>query len=49
MAKENQSQTINSNNLSKIFMSIDHLKKGLYQLNIICDNKIIKTLKIKKF
>ncbi|ULC57939.1 hypothetical protein MBM09_08400 [Flaviramulus sp. BrNp1-15] len=38
-----------NHNPSKIFMSIDHLKEGTYQLNIMCDNKIVKTLKFKKY
>jgi hypothetical protein len=46
MAKE--PQTINTEKLSIIYMSIDHLKQGMYQLNIICDNKIVESLKIKK-
>lgn len=29
-------------------MSIDHLKNGKYQLNILLENKVVQTLEIKK-
>lgn len=32
----------------KIYMSIDHLKKGNYKLNILLNNKIVKTIEIIK-
>ncbi|WP_262917777.1 hypothetical protein [Allomuricauda sp. F6463D] len=32
----------------KIYMSIDHLKSGKYQLNILLKNKIVQTLEIEK-
>ncbi len=32
----------------KIYLSIDHLKKGQYELEILLNNKIIKTIKISK-
>ena len=32
----------------KIYMSIDHLKSGKYQLNILLENKVVQTLEIKK-
>ncbi|WP_192938385.1 hypothetical protein [Flagellimonas sp.] len=32
----------------KIYMSIDHLKSGTYQLNILLGNKVIKVLEIEK-
>lgn len=32
----------------KIYMSIDHLKSGKYQLNILLENKVIKTLEIER-
>lgn len=31
-----------------IYMSIDHLKKGNYKLNILLNNKIVKTIEIIK-
>ncbi|MEZ4882827.1 MAG: hypothetical protein R2775_10755 [Flavobacteriaceae bacterium] len=31
-----------------IFMSIDHLKEGNYELKILLNNKVVKTLKIEK-
>ncbi|WP_298264089.1 hypothetical protein [uncultured Lutibacter sp.] len=32
----------------KIYMSIDHLKNGKYQLNILLENKVVQTLVINK-
>ena len=32
----------------KIYLSIDHLKKGTYNLNILLKNKIIKTIQFIK-
>lgn len=40
-----------SNNVEKevsVFMSIDHLKKGNYELKILLDNKVIKAIKFTK-
>lgn len=31
-----------------IYLSIDHLKKGKYLLNIMLKNKVIKSIKLKK-
>ena len=31
-----------------IYLSIDHLKKGQYLLNIMLDNKVLKSIKIDK-
>lgn len=31
-----------------IYMSIDHLKEGKYQLKILIKNKVMKTIKILK-
>lgn len=33
---------------NKIFLSVDHLKKGTYELNILLKNKIIKTVRLKR-
>lgn len=33
---------------SKIFISIDHLEQGVYQLQITQNNKTIKTIKFHK-
>ncbi len=33
---------------NKIYMSIDHLKKGIYSLNILEKDKVIKLIKIRK-
>lgn len=41
----------NSPDLSKdekIYLSIDHLKKGTYQLTILLKNKVVKTITIIK-
>lgn len=32
----------------KIYLSIDHLKNGKYQLNILLDNKVVQTMEITK-
>ncbi|AFL82509.1 hypothetical protein Aeqsu_3071 [Aequorivita sublithincola DSM 14238] len=31
-----------------IYMSIDHLKQGKYELKILLDNKVLKTIKFLK-
>jgi len=31
-----------------IYLSIDHLKNGVYRLNIMLKNKVIKSVKLKK-
>ena len=31
-----------------IYLSLDHLKDGVYKLNIMLKNKVIKSVKIKK-
>ncbi|MFC0604200.1 hypothetical protein [Winogradskyella pulchriflava] len=31
-----------------IYMSIDHLKKGKYQLRIIQENEVVKLVRIEK-
>ncbi|WP_437394926.1 hypothetical protein [Flagellimonas lutimaris] len=33
---------------NKIYLSIDHLKNGKYQLNILLANKVVQTLEINK-
>lgn len=35
-------------NDEKIYLSIDHLKKGTYTLSILLKNKIIKSIEIIK-
>ncbi|GAA3574966.1 hypothetical protein GCM10022395_25070 [Snuella lapsa] len=37
-----------SNKLNNIYLSIDHLKPGKYTFNIMLDNKIVKSFKLKK-
>lgn len=32
----------------KIYLSIDHLKKGVYQLHILLNNKVVKSIEIEK-
>ncbi len=34
--------------VSKLYISVDHLKSGAYQLHLMCKEKIIKTIKFKK-
>jgi len=33
---------------SRIYISIDHLKQGAYQLHLTCKEKIIKSITFKK-
>jgi len=33
---------------SRIYISVDHLKQGMYQLHLMCKEKIIKTITFKK-
>ncbi len=33
---------------ARIYISIDHLKKGMYQLHLMCKDKIVKSIKFKK-
>ena len=37
-----------ANNDQNIYISIDHLKKGTYQLKIVLKNKVIKTFIVDK-
>ena len=32
----------------KIYISLDHLKKGVYQLHILLNNKVVKSVVIEK-
>jgi len=43
-----EGQANNNVKARKIYLSIDHLKKGTYQLNILLKNKVIKSIKIHK-
>jgi len=38
----------NANKEQPVFLTIDHLKDGNYIFNIMLDNKIIKSIKLKK-
>lgn len=42
------SKSNDSLNEKMIYMSIDHLKKGVYTLNVLENGKVIKSIKIKK-
>lgn len=42
------SKSNDSLNEKKIFMSIDHLKKGIYILSVLENGKVIKSIRIKK-
>ena len=44
-----EKQNINSEDKSsQIYICVDHLKQGIYQLHLMCKEKIIKTIKFKK-
>ena len=49
MAIQQVNDKTSNQDSSKIYMSIDHLKKGIYELNIMCDDKIFKTVKFRKY
>lgn len=36
------------NSQDKLYMSIDHLKKGVYVLHVLRNNKVIKSIEIIK-
>lgn len=38
----------NQSNNQQIYLNIDHLKKGDYTFNFMIENKICKSVKIKK-
>ena len=42
------SNTADKNDEDKIYLSIDHLKRGKYIINILLKGKVIKSVKIKK-
>lgn len=44
MLKNDKIENKNQN----IYLNIDHLKDGNYVFNIMLDNKIIKSIKLKK-
>ena len=47
MLKETEADKSNKNT-RQLYLSIDHLKTGDYTLNIMLNNKIIKSIKLKK-
>ena len=46
--QENNDIKAVSNNKQHIYLSIDHLKDGSYILDIILENKVIKSIALKK-
>ena len=44
----NGNKSNHKNKTSKIYINVDHLKEGLYQLNLLKENKVIKKLNFKK-
>ncbi len=46
--KQIDSDSTIENKSNMLYMSIDHLKKGTYSLNILEKEKVIKLIKIKK-
>jgi len=43
-----KSDSKNHKKEDKIYLSIDHLKEGQYQLNILLKDKVVKSIKIIK-
>ncbi|PWK19673.1 hypothetical protein [Xanthomarina spongicola] len=43
-----KNHTENHKKEDKIYLSIDHLKEGQYQLNILLKDKVVKSIKINK-
>ena len=48
MNSEDNKEGDSQKRTSKIYLSIDHLKRGTYNLNITLKDKVIKTIKLKK-
>lgn len=46
--KQRQNDESNTTKDARIYISIDHLKQGMYQLHLMCKEKIVKTIKFKK-
>ncbi len=42
------SNSHNTDEADKIYISIDHLKKGQYELRVLLNNKIVKSVTIIK-
>lgn len=48
MAKRNIIKNLKEEEASQLYIAIDHLKKGAYQLNIIDKNNIVTVIKFRK-
>jgi len=46
--KQQQNDDNSQTKGARIYISVDHLKHGMYQLHLMCKEKIIKTIKFKK-
>ena len=46
MANKDQKQS--KTKKEKIYLNIDHLEKGEYELDILLDNKVVKSVKIER-
>lgn len=48
MAKINKSKDAETTLPSQLYIAVDHLKDGSYQLNIMNNNTIVSSIKFKK-
>lgn len=48
MAKNNAAKEVKSALPSQLYIAVDHLKDGIYNLNIMNNNTVVSTIKFRK-
>ncbi|EDP71933.1 hypothetical protein FBALC1_12567 [Flavobacteriales bacterium ALC-1] len=48
MAKKNTIKKVENSLPSQLYIAVDHLKDGVYQLNIMNNNTVVSSIKFKK-
>ena len=48
MTKKNATKEVENELPSQLYIAIDHLKDGMYQLNIMNNKAVVSTVKFKK-
>jgi hypothetical protein len=48
MAKTDSTTEIKNTLPSQLYIAVDHLKDGIYQLNIMNNNTVVSSIKFKK-
>lgn len=48
MNKDDATPEVTNSLPSQLYIAVDHLKHGIYQLNIINNNKVVSSIKFKK-